>query len=166
VRGIIDKGGQHSGRSNLMPPWGEKLGRQLVSDVTDYVFTLPQLRAEAKASRAALDRAYYTAPKGAQAAGRRLYSYYCALCHGLEGKGDGIYADSVFARHGTRPRDLTDHAYMKTRTDKTLYTVISLGGMRTDRSPDMPAWDLQLTPAQTRDLVQYIRAISRATPAR
>lgn len=161
VAEIIFDGGSHSGRSNLMPPWGEKLGRPLVADITDYVFTLPDRVVQAKASQTALDRTYFAAPKGTAASGRKLFAYYCALCHGGSGKGDGIYADTVFVRHGVRPRDLTDHAYLSTRTDKDLYTVITLGGMRTDKSPDMPTWDLQLSPARTKDLVQYIRALSR-----
>ncbi len=164
VAEIVYDGGGHSGRSNLMPPWGEKLGRPLVEDVTDYLFTLPQHAAQARASRSALNRAYYAAPKGASASGRKLYVYYCALCHGLTGTGDGVYADTVFARHGVKPRDLTDRAYFATRKDKDIYTVIALGGMRTDRSPDMPTWDLQLTPAQMKDLVRYIRAISKTKP--
>jgi mono/diheme cytochrome c family protein len=160
VREIVTYGGQHSGRSNLMPPWGEKLGASLVNDVVDYVYTLPSKTEHASQSHAALDRTYYGTRGGVAAPGKRLFAYYCVLCHGVGGRGDGVYADTVFVRHGVRPRDLTDTKYMATRTDKDLYTVITLGGMRTDRSPDMPTWDLQLTPAQIKDIVSYLRVIS------
>src|SRR6266542_1349646 len=38
---VIVEGGGHTQRSNLMPPWGEKLGPVLADDVTDYVMNFP-----------------------------------------------------------------------------------------------------------------------------
>jgi mono/diheme cytochrome c family protein len=41
VHKVIVEGGAHTGRSNLMPAWGDKLSSTLVDDITDYVMSLP-----------------------------------------------------------------------------------------------------------------------------
>ena len=38
---------------------------------------------------------------------------------------------------------------------------ISLGGGHVGKSPYMPAWAVYLSPGQVKDLVSYIRTISR-----
>src|ERR1043166_989751 len=37
---IIAEGGAHTGRSNLMPAWGEMLGQEMVDALATYVMTL------------------------------------------------------------------------------------------------------------------------------
>ena len=63
--------------------------------------------------------------------GTALYESYCWTCHGKTGKGDGPIA----VTYKPRPRDLTDRAYLATRTDRDLYNVISRGGGAVERSP-------------------------------
>src|SRR5580765_7561400 len=40
---VIEKGGGHTGRSNLMPPWQGKLTPQTIAQVADFVKQLPDL---------------------------------------------------------------------------------------------------------------------------
>jgi len=151
---VIERGGAHTGRSNLMPPWGEKLEPAVVGRIADFVMRLPDL-----VPRSTLEK-YMRAPPGSAPAGRRLFVYYCTMCHGAYGRGDGYIADTLFARNGIRPRNLTDSVYFAGRTDRELYVTIALGGGHVGKSVYMPAWSVTLSPEQIKDLLSYVRAIS------
>lgn len=97
---------------------------------------------------------------GNMARGKKLYLTYCYLCHGVGGKGDG-FAASV---QPVRPRNLTNYAYMSTRTDKQLFDAISRGGPAFHGSMVMPAWRESLTPTQIWDLVAYVRSLHYEPP--
>ena len=88
--------------------------------------------------------------------GERLYGYYCMQCHGVEGKGDGIYGINLL----TLPRDHTDGTYMNDRRDQKLYDVIAIGGRGTGLSNLMPPWGRTLRDEDIWDLVAYIRSLS------
>jgi cytochrome c oxidase cbb3-type subunit 3 len=158
---VIVKGGGHTGRSNLMPPWGEKLDTRLIGEIADFVITLPDVKPGPTTD---VIEQYLKAPPGAPDEGRRLFVFYCTACHGPEGRGDGTFADSLFARNQIRPRNLTDAAYFSQRSDSDLYSTIALGGGHMGRSVYMPAWTASFAPAQINDLVAYVRVIS-GTPA-
>ena len=158
---VITRGGAHTGRSNLMPPWGERLSASLISDIADFVLVLPDLKPGVP--RETIEK-YLKAPPGAPDAGRRLFVSYCTACHGPQGGGDGIMADSLWARNHIRPRNLTDSVYFAKKSDQDLYTVIALGGGHMGKSAYMPAWTVSLTPAQIKDALSYVRAISRTVP--
>jgi cytochrome c6 len=157
VRRVIVRGGAHTGRSNLMPAWGEKLSKQQVEDVTDFVMHLPD--ATPFVPPATL-RAYMSAPPGAPIEGRRLFVHHCAACHGSEGRGDGTFAQVLKAKRHVQPRNLTDSTYLALKSDRDLFVTVSLGGGHVGKSPYMPTWAGYLTPDQIKDLVSYIRAIS------
>ena len=97
------------------------------------------------------------AADGNAANGKKLYLTYCFLCHGKSGKGDG-FAASV---QPTKPRDLTNDAYMSTRTDQQLFDAISGGGAAFHGTMTMPYWRESLTKEQIWDLVAYIGSISK-----
>ena len=158
---VIARGGAHTGRSNLMPPWGERFNASLIDDIADFVLELPDLKPGVP--RATIEN-YLRAPPGAPAAGRELFVFYCTACHGPQGKGDGIFADSLWARNHIRPRNLTDSLYFSTKTDRDLFAVISLGGGHMGKSVYMPAWTVSLTPAQVKDVLSYVRVTSRTAP--
>jgi len=162
LRKVIREGGAHTGRSNMMPAWGERLGPQVIDDIATFIETLPGRR-ETGVPAATLQK-YMAAPKGSSEDGRKLFVYYCTACHGPYGRGDGLDADTLRVRHNVRPRNLTDKAYLAKRTDKELYAVIALGGGHQGKSNFMPAWTYTLQPAQIKSLVAYIRAIS-GTPS-
>lgn len=157
VRRAVMDGGAHTGRSNLMPAWGERLGAHLVDQIVDYVMTLPS---QSPGIPPETIQKYLAAPPGTPADGRRLFVLYCSGCHGPEGKGNGFNADTLRVRHNVRPRDLTDTAYFKDKTDRVLYATIALGGGHMGKSVFMPAWTYTLNPDQIRDLVSYVRVLS------
>lgn len=161
VRKVIVEGGAHTGRSNLMPAWGNKLKTTLVEDITDYVMALPQQKPGIPTSTL---QKYLEAPEGTPAEGRALYVHNCAACHGPYGKGDGSFAQALRQKQKIRPRNLTDSTYIATKTDKDLFVTISLGGGHLGKSPYMPAWAVYLSPEQIKDVVSYIRTISRTSP--
>ena len=160
-RGIIDiitRGGAHTGRSNLMPPWGERMSESQISDITDFLIAQPSLNPGIPKATIA---DYMKAPAGVPEEGRKLFVFYCTACHGPQARGNGIYADTVFARSGLRPRDLTDSLYLAKQTDQDLYATIALGGGHRGKSSYMPEWAITLTPAQIKELLSYVRVISR-----
>lgn len=155
---VIAQGGAHTGRSNLMPAWGDLLGPDLVEALTLYVGSLSA--AHPAIPNATLQE-YLAAPAGAPGDGRTLYVHHCSACHGALAKGDGPIGERLFAEHKIRPRDLTDSSYIATRSDKELFAVISRGGGHFKKSTFMPAWTVTMSPEQIRDVVAYVRAISR-----
>jgi len=161
VRKVIAEGGAHTGRSNLMPGWGERLEATTIDNILEYVLTLPGSRPGV--TEATLQK-YLEAPPGAPAEGRRVYLHYCSACHGPYGKGDGPYAEALRQQHNIRPRDLTDSTYIGRKTDQDLFAIISLGGGHMGKSAFMPAWTVSLSPAQIKDVVSYVREISRSAP--
>ncbi len=157
VKKVIVNGGGHTGRSNLMPAWGEKLDPAVVDQITDYVVSLPGRK---PGTPSATIQKYLQAPPGVPEDGRRLFVYYCSGCHGPLGKGDGPSAAQLRAQHNITPRNLTDGSYLKDKTDEDLYVVVSLGGGHAGKSNFMPAWTYTLQPAQIKSIVAYVREIS------
>ncbi|MDE2484443.1 MAG: cytochrome c [candidate division NC10 bacterium] len=90
--------------------------------------------------------------EGAAASARSTYDAKCALCHGASGKGDGWQAKIFWMK----TPNLTDSAYMQTRSDDALFQMIKAGGNK-----GMPAFGLELTEPQIKDLVTYIRSFTK-----
>ncbi len=86
---------------------------------------------------------------------RETYQWYCAQCHGLEGKGNGINAQFLTVP----PRDHTKSEYIETRSDDELFDAIKLGGHAVGRAPCMPAWGHTLDDERIMSLVRYIREL-------
>jgi len=87
---------------------------------------------------------------------KQVYDFYCAQCHGIDGKGRGINVTKDFA---TDPRNLTDSKEMEKRTDEDLRGVIKDGGPSISKSALMPPWGSTLTPEEVEGLVVYIRKL-------
>lgn len=160
IRRVIITGGGHTGRSNLMPAWSERLDRRLIDEIVAYVMSLP---GRSPGVPAATVQKYLEAPPGNPEQGRRLFVYYCSGCHGPHGRGDGFNGDTLRVRHAIRPRDLTNTAYFSAKTDQELYEVIALGGGHMGRSVFMPAWTFKLAPADIKSLASYVRVLSKTT---
>ena len=93
----------------------------------------------------------------AQAAdSKQVYEFYCAQCHGMDGKGRGINVTKDFA---TDPRNLTDSTEMAKRTDNEIRNVIKEGGPSINKSALMPPWGATLSTAEVDGLVVYIRKL-------
>ena len=71
-----------------------------------------------------------------QQQGKILYTKYCSVCHGDQGKGDGFNAYNL----DPKPRDFTDPRAMAGIDDATLLATITEGGKGVNKSPLMPAW--------------------------
>lgn len=87
--------------------------------------------------------------------GKRLYETYCTQCHGLAGTGKGVNAPHL----SVQPRNHTDRAEMSARTDDELFKAIKLGGQAVNKSILMPNWDANLSDAEIRDVVAYLRRL-------
>ncbi len=155
---VITQGGGRTHRSNVMPRWGEKLKSGVIEEIADYVLTLPSIKSGIP--RATIEK-YLASTPGTVDSGRKLFVYYCTICHGPYGEGDGFMADSMWARSKVRPRNLTDSLYFVNKTDKEMFVTVSLGGGYTGHSRFMPGWSVTFKPQEIRDLVSYVRSISR-----
>jgi mono/diheme cytochrome c family protein len=93
----------------------------------------------------------------AEREGKRLYEHYCAVCHGLQGKGDGFNAYNL----SPRPKDIAEKGYFDSVTNDWLKQVVSLGGRGVKRSVLMPAYGSTLNEEQTADIVAYLRYLSQ-----
>lgn len=93
--------------------------------------------------------------------GKAHYERLCVSCHGPNGAG-GRMAGML----PVRPRNLTEAAYMRGRSDQQLFDVIHKGGAAVGLSDSMTAFGSQLTEAQTWDVVAYVRTLAAEAPTR
>ncbi len=91
-----------------------------------------------------------------QRQGEVLYSKFCAVCHGTEGKGDGFNAFNL----DPHPRDLSDKQYMSAFSRERLYQTIQLGGRGINKSPSMPSWGGRLSKQEIGYLVDYVQSLA------
>jgi len=83
---------------------------------------------------------------------QRLYLAYCAECHGADGRASWR-AKLVLLR----PGDLTKSRGL---SEEYLYGLVKDGGAPIGK-PGMPAFGYHLTEEQIRQVVQYVRTLSR-----
>ncbi|MGL4423729.1 MAG: c-type cytochrome [Gemmataceae bacterium] len=104
----------------------------------------------------------YTAAPGALERGKKHFVAICATCHGPEGRGDGPQVKEMKNENGTpaRPRDLTQGVYKGGAANEHLYARIMLGIPGTP----MPSSSKTLQPADTLDLIEYIRSLAPNAP--
>jgi cytochrome c oxidase cbb3-type subunit 3 len=84
--------------------------------------------------------------------GRTLYASYCVLCHGAEGKGNGVMTGLLTIR----PADHSNAKHMDTLSNEQLVRTISEGVS----GHYMPGWKSVLTASEIDSLVGYIRLLS------
>ena len=92
----------------------------------------------------------------AAADGEQLYNFYCAQCHGVEGKGDG---PNVTPSLPVTPRNFTKKAEMNKLTDADLRNVIIDGGPALSKSPMMPPWSKTLNKGEVNAIVAHLRKL-------
>jgi mono/diheme cytochrome c family protein len=91
-------------------------------------------------------------------AGKAIYERLCVSCHGPDGRGSRIGGMLP-----APPRDLTDQAYMETRSDQQLFDVIQQGSAAAGLSSAMQAFGDQLTDQEIWDTVAYVRTLGTQT---
>jgi mono/diheme cytochrome c family protein len=92
--------------------------------------------------------------------GRATFQHYCQTCHGETGAGDGFNAFNL----DPRPRDLSDPAFQKKKTDAELTDAIQRGGAGVGLSAMMPPWGRTLSPEQVEQVVLYLRSLAKKSP--
>ena len=94
-------------------------------------------------------------PRGASR-GERLFYALCVTCHGVDGRGS--WRASLFL---IRPGNLADAGRLDQRSDQYLVDIIKNGGAPIGR-PGMPAFGAALSEEEIRELVAFVRGLSRA----
>ena len=89
--------------------------------------------------------------------GKALYDYYCVLCHGVTGNGDGFNSYML----ATPPAKLADPAFMAKLSDEQIKGVIRDGGAAHGLSSIMPSWGGLLKAKDITVLIAYIRTLSK-----
>jgi len=89
----------------------------------------------------------------ATAAGKKIYTQMCAICHGNKGKGDGMAGMSL----NPRPTNFTTNK-VQSQTDGAIYWKITEG-----RAP-MASYKTALKSNQRWQLVNYIRTFKKNKP--
>ena len=89
--------------------------------------------------------------------GRDVYRHYCQTCHGETGAGDGFNAFNL----DPHPRDLSDAALQKAKTDTDFADAIRRGGAGVGLSPLMPPWGHTLSSQQIDEVVLYLRTLRK-----
>ncbi len=90
----------------------------------------------------------------------QLFKFYCAQCHGLEGKGNGPNVGKEFP---VDPRNFTEPDEMEKLSDADIKNVILDGGPSMSKSPMMPPWGKTLTEEEVDALVKHLRKLCSCT---
>lgn len=94
--------------------------------------------------------------------GQQTFQAYCAGCHGETGQGDGFNSSTL----DPHPRDLSDPAFQKGKTDADLADTIRRGGSGVGLSSLMPPWGHTLDQRHVDAVVLYVRSLRKGTTIR
>lgn len=86
---------------------------------------------------------------------QRLYLTYCAGCHGASGHGS--WRATLFL---LRPGNLADPGVLARLSDEYLFDLVKHGGA-TIGKPGMPAFGYHLSDEQIREVVAYVKTLSK-----
>ena len=86
----------------------------------------------------------------------KLFKFYCAQCHGLNGDGKGPNVTETFP---VTPRAFNNAAEMNKLTDADVRNVIREGGPIGGKSEMMPPWGKTLTDEEIEALVGKLRSL-------
>lgn len=93
--------------------------------------------------------------------GKQTFQTYCAGCHGDAGQGDGFNSFNL----DPHPRDLSDPAFQKSKSNADLADTIRRGGAGVGLSSLMPPWGRTLDARHVDAVVLYVRSLRRGVPA-
>lgn len=112
------------------------------------------MRTIANAATLACLAALLAVPAAHAADGEQLYKFYCAQCHGLQGRGDGPNVTKDFP---VDPRNFTKADEMNKLSDADIRNVILDGGPVANKSPMMPPWGKTLAKDDVDALIKHLR---------
>lgn len=87
------------------------------------------------------------------ASGGGNFQSYCMPCHGEQGKGDGMLAESL----DVKPRNLSDAKFLQTKSDAHLFKVIKEGGASVGLTENMTPFSGQLSDKEIHNVIRFIR---------
>ena len=87
----------------------------------------------------------------------KSYATYCAMCHGAEGKGDGVAGAAL----PVKPANFADAKFWAGTTDEVVKKVIKEGGAAAGKSPLMAPWGVVLNDAQIDAMVVYLKTLKK-----
>ena len=90
----------------------------------------------------------------------KVFKFYCAQCHGLEGKGDG---PNVTKDLPVTPRNFTSAKEMEKLSDADIKNVIMDGGPALSKSSMMPPWSKTLSEEEVDALIVHLRQLCACT---
>jgi cytochrome c oxidase cbb3-type subunit 3 len=90
--------------------------------------------------------------------GKALFDYYCAICHGDTGNGDGFNSFNLTPP----PAKLADPSLMAKLSDAQMIAVIKKGGAALNLSIQMPSWGDLFKPSEITALIAYLHTLSKA----
>ena len=82
--------------------------------------------------------------------GQWLYDLYCNVCHGLEGRADGVVGE----KHFSNSMPFLDTPYIQSYADGYMYSIIREGGYL------MPGYAEVMSPTERWMLVHYLRTLA------
>jgi mono/diheme cytochrome c family protein len=89
--------------------------------------------------------------------GKQVYQTYCVGCHGDAGQGDGFNSFNL----DPHPRDLSNPAFQKSKSNADLADAIRRGGAGVGLSSLMPPWGRTLDARHVDAVVLYVRSVKR-----
>jgi mono/diheme cytochrome c family protein len=91
--------------------------------------------------------------------GKYEYGAHCAVCHGLSGKGDGIFGDQL--KSGTVVANLTELSKKNNGVFpfKRVYETINNGKVSAHGTREMPIWGERYVRARILALTKYINRL-------
>lgn len=98
------------------------------------------------------------AAKAYPASAKQNFEYYCAQCHGVDGKGKGVNATKDLP---VAPRDLSDGSDLGSFTNDQIMNTLTKGGVANELSPIMPPWGNTLTKNEIKELVRFVRGLCK-----
>lgn len=146
LRYIIIWGGPQDKMSAFSPPWGNEL---TWGEIESLILFIKYLREQNDQAVALLKNTAVTNKTDIKT-GRLIFNNRCAICHSKTGDGSGRIANII---KKPPPFNLTQSVL----SDAELKKIITKGGSAVSRSPDMPAWGSELSPAELDSVIEYIK---------
>jgi len=88
--------------------------------------------------------------------GKQTFATYCANCHGVDAKGDGVAGQNL----PIKPQNLTEGRILNALPDHFLFSIIAHGGQEVGLSPLMPNFTPFLSAVQIREVIAYVRTLA------